>query len=291
MSELDIHAGGREVHVPEDFTWPGGKRIAVFFRVAFEWWSDDKWPGISPMGNPLRAGFPDLNARGFGQYGYRRGIHRALEVLERHDVRATILVNGILAERFPEIVRKIADGGHDIVAHSWAMDVVPVYLDEAEERENIRRTTEAIEQACGVRPKGWISPRSTPSPRTVQLLIEAGYEWHSDTLNDDLPYVVEFGDKSIIAIPGTMDINDLPLYMRYGNSPRQMVDMFEDWLDYARKYEHEAKMDPTIHAHVFGRPAGIWAFHRILEIATAADDIWIATRSEAAAHVRRMVRA
>jgi peptidoglycan/xylan/chitin deacetylase (PgdA/CDA1 family) len=291
VSELDIHAGGTEIPVPSDFIWPGNKRIAVFFRVAFEWWSDDKWPGISPMGNPLRQGFPDLNARGFGQYGYRRGIHRALEVLARHDVRATILVNGILAERFPDTVRKIADAGHDIVAHSYAMDVVPVYLNEAEERDNIRRTTEFIEKAAGVRPRGWISPRSTPSPRTVQLLIEAGYEWHGDTLNDDLPYVVKFGDKSIVAIPGTMDINDLPLYMRYGNSPRQMVDMFEDWLKYVRKYEHEAKIDPTIHAHVFGRPAGIWAYDRIIEIAKEAKDIWIATRSEAAAHVRSLVKA
>lgn len=290
MTALDIHAGGTEVPVPPDFIWPQGKRIAVFFRVAFEWWSDDKWPGISPMGNPLRQGFPDLNARGFGQYGYRRGIHRALEVLARHNIRATILVNGILAERFPDTVKKIADAGHDIVAHSYAMDVVPVYLNEAEERENIRRTTEFIEKAAGVRPKGWISPRSTPSPRTVQLLIEEGYEWHGDTLNDDLPYVVKFGNKSIVAIPGTMDINDLPLYMRYGNSPRQMVDMFEDWLKYVRKYEHEAKIDPTIHCHVFGRPAGIWAYDRIIEIAKEADDIWIATRSEAAAHVRSLLK-
>lgn len=291
MGGLDIHAGGTEVPVPDDFTWPGGKRIAVFFRVAYEGWSDDKWPGVSPMGNPLRQGFPDLNARGFGEYGHRRGIHRALGVLARHGVRATILVNGILAERYPDTVRKIADGGHDIVAHSYAMDVIPVYLDEQQEIDNIRRTTDLIEKAAGVRPKGWISPRSTPSPRTVQFLIDAGYEWHGDTLNDDLPYVVEFGSRSIVAIPGTMDINDLPHYMRYGNPPRQMVEMFEDWLNYVRKYEHEAKIDPTIHTHVFGRPAGIWAYDRIIEIAKAAGDIWIATRSEAAAHVRRLAKA
>jgi hypothetical protein len=93
----------------------------------------------------------------------------------------------------------------------------------------------------------------------VRLLAEAGFEWHGDTLNDDIPYVVKFGPKSIVAIPGTMEINDLPLYMRYGNSPRMMVEMFEDWLTYVRKHEHEAKIDPTIHTHVFARPAGIWA--------------------------------
>ena len=57
--------------------WPGGKRIAVFFRVAFEWWSDGKWPGIGPMGNPLKAGdvYPGM-ARGAG-CGPRRPARRA----------------------------------------------------------------------------------------------------------------------------------------------------------------------------------------------------------------------
>jgi len=61
---LSVHTGGTEIPVPQNFRWPGGKRIAVIFRMAFEAWSDDHWPGISPMGNPLKPGFPDLNARG-----------------------------------------------------------------------------------------------------------------------------------------------------------------------------------------------------------------------------------
>lgn len=36
----DIHAGGRETHPPEGFTWPGGHKIGVVFRMAYEWWSD-----------------------------------------------------------------------------------------------------------------------------------------------------------------------------------------------------------------------------------------------------------
>jgi hypothetical protein len=41
-------------------------------------------------------------------------------------------------------------------------------------------------------------------------------------------------------------------------------------------------MDPTIHSHVYGRPTGMSAFQKIIDIATAADDIWIGTRSEVA---------
>ena len=290
MTALDIHAGGEEVPAPPDFRWPGGKRIAVFFRVSFEWWSDDKWPGIGPMGNPLKAGVPDLNAVGWAEYGHRRGIHRVLDVLERQQVKATVNVSGILAERHPEIVRKIADAGHDVVAHSYSMDIVPIYLSEEEERENIRRTTDLVQQATGTRPRGWISPRSTPSLRTPRLLLEAGYDWHGDTLNDDLPYLVRFGSRSIVAFPNSTEVNDLPLYMRHGNSPRVMLEVFEDWLECARTREQGAvRMDPAIHSHVFTRQPGLGFYERIMEIARESDDIWIGTRSAAAAHLRSVL--
>lgn len=288
--DLDIHHGGTELPAPADFRWPDGKRIAVFFRVSFEWWSDGKWPGIGPMGNPLKAGVPDLNAVGWAEYGHRRGIHRVLDVLARQEIRATINVSGILAERYPEIVRRIADEGHEVVAHSYTMDVIHAYLDEAEERANIARTTELIERATGKRPTGWISPRSTPGPRTPRLLAEAGYDWHGDTLNDDLPYLVKFGDRSIVAFPNNTEVNDLPMYMRHGQPPRVMLEIFEDWLACARDREKGAvRVDPAIHTHVFGRPLGSSVYERIMEVAKAAPDVWIGTRSVAASHFRKAV--
>jgi hypothetical protein len=46
-------------------------------------------------------------------------------------------------------------------------------------------------------------------------------------------------------------------------------------------------MDPAIHTHVFGRQPGLSMYERIIEIAKAADDIWIGTRSEAVAHAQK----
>jgi peptidoglycan/xylan/chitin deacetylase (PgdA/CDA1 family) len=285
-----VHAGGTEIPVPANFRWPGGKRLAVIFRMAFEAWSDDHWPGVSPMGNPLKPGYPDLNARGWAEYAYRRGVFRVLDGLAHHRVKATVMVCGILAERYPETVRRIAEAGHEVAAHSYAMDMMSVYMSEEEERRNIRRTAELIEKAIGRRPVGWINPRGTPGPNTARLLAEEGYEWHGDTLNDDLPYVVRFGSRSIVAIPSTMEVNDLPLAMKHGQPPGVYVDNFREWLAYARKREKGAcKIDPTVHAHVFGRPAGMWAFERVLEIARKAKDVWIGTRAEVAAHVRKVL--
>jgi hypothetical protein len=68
-----------------------------------------------------------------------------------------------------------------------------------------------------------------------------------------------------------------------------MLDTFEDWLDYARRYETGAsRIDPTIHAHVSGGPAGMAILHRMIEIARAAEDVWIGTQSGAVRYITRM---
>jgi peptidoglycan/xylan/chitin deacetylase (PgdA/CDA1 family) len=289
MARTSVH-GGIEVPAPSGFRWPGDKRLGIVFRVAYEAWSDDRWPGVGPMGNPLRAGATDTNAMLWAEYAPRRGIWRLLEYLDRQRIKATILVCGILCERYPKTVQAIAKAGHEIVAHSYAMDIIPIYLTEDEERENIRRCTELIRDCCGVTPKGWVSPRSTPSFNTARLLAEAGYDWHGDYLNDDLPYLIKFGDKSIVGYPTTMDVNDLPLNVRYGNAPRTMLEVFEDTFACLREREHGTeKMECTVHAHVFGRPHGSWVFERIMERVKETGDVWIGTRGEAVAHFRKLM--
>ena len=46
----------------------------------------------------------------------------------------------------------------------------------------------------------------------------------------------------------------------------------------------------TSHAHVYGRPAGAWAFEAIAAKVGAMDNVWLATRGEIAAHVRQALR-
>jgi hypothetical protein len=140
--------------LPADFLWPGGKRLAVFFRCAFQGWSEQSWPNLSPNGTPFGPPVPDPNAIGAVEYGHRRGIFRVLDTFAREGIKATIMVSGIMAERHPEILRAMAKAGHDIVAHSYSMDAISLSLDEEDERINIRRTAELIERVTGARPIG-----------------------------------------------------------------------------------------------------------------------------------------
>lgn len=272
--------------LPDTFRWPGGHRVAVIFNIAYEAWSDGQAPGIGPMGNVLKPGFFDTNAHSWASFGQVRGIHRLLAIAEQHAVKTSVMVNGVLAERDAPTVKRIADLGHEIVNHSWGMDVIPVYFDEAAERANLQRNHHILSQASGTTPLGWISPRGTGSALSPQLLAEAGYIHHGDVNDDDRPYVMDFSGQRIVAIPLTMDVNDLPTCIRYGHAPRHMLDSFKDTFAALREREQGPIMlDVTAHTHVMGRASGAWVYNDIMALVKAAPDVWICTREAMARYV------
>lgn len=271
--------------IESDFRWPGGRHVAVVFNVAFEAWSDGKAPGVGPMGNPLPSGVLDTNAISWSHYGAVRGIDRLLRTLDRVKMRACIMVNGIQAERAPAAVKAIADAGHEIVAHGFAQDIISAGLASEADRADIAKTTRLLEQVAGSRPRGWISPRGTPGRDSARHLVEARYQWHGDAFDDDRPYIQSFDSGSIVAVPLTMEVNDLPQAIRFGRSPRQYVESFDEFLSHALSGETDAVMiDVTAHAHVYGRPSGAWAYEAIARKVMWRDDVWVTTRGEIAAH-------
>jgi peptidoglycan/xylan/chitin deacetylase (PgdA/CDA1 family) len=265
--------------------WPNGKRIAVVFNVCLEAWSDGKAPGISPMGNPLPPGVLDTMAISWAAYGVKTGIYRLLDAFQRHGAKTSVMVSAVIAERAPEAVKAIAQGGHEVLSHSYAMDVIPALLSDDEERKNIERCTKLLEQASGRKVEGWLSPRGTSKTTTPELLAEAGYRWYGDVFDADLPYVQSFGQRKIVAIPLSYDVNDMPS-MKYGNPPVMMLDAFNEVIDVAREHADELRIiDVTSHAHIFGHHRGAHYYEKIIEKAVSAPDIWVGTRAQVADHV------
>ncbi|HYM18341.1 MAG TPA: polysaccharide deacetylase family protein [Micropepsaceae bacterium] len=265
-----------------DWTWPQGKRVAVIFNICLEAWSDGKAPGISPMGNPLPAGALDTMAISWAAYGVKIGIYRLLDAFAAHRVKASVMTNAIIAERAPEAVKAVAEAGHEVLSHSYAMDVIPALLPPSEQQHNIARCTNLLRAASGAAIEGWLSPRGTSSPDFPRFLAEAGYKWYGDVFDDDLPYVQAFGGKKIVAIPLSTDVNDMP-FMKYGNPPKMMLESFEENLVIAREAEHRPSLiDVTVHAHIFGHPRGAYYLEKIIGEAAAANDVWVARRIDIA---------
>ena len=240
------------------WTWPAGKRIAVVFNVCLEAWSDGKAPGISPMGNPLPAGALDTMAISWAAYGVEVGVHRLMDGLANHGAKASVMVNAIIAEHSPRTVRAVADRGHEVLSHSYAMDVIPGLLSDEEERRNIARCT--------------------------KLLAEAGYRWYGDVFDFDLPRLISYGNSTIVAIPLSYDVNDMPS-MKYGHLPRMMLESYNEVIEIARAASELRIIDVTCHAHIFGHHRGAYFYEKIIEQAMSSPDIWVATRAEIADHV------
>jgi peptidoglycan/xylan/chitin deacetylase (PgdA/CDA1 family) len=262
--------------------WPDGKRAAVIFNVAYEAWEPGGSPGISPMGNPLPPGVPDTQAQDWVSYGWKSGIWRLMDRLERHGVRATVFTSGRLAEIAPDSIRALAQRGHDVCGHGYAQNVLPVMLSEDDERAQIADCKKRLEALVDGPVRGWVSPRGTPSGNTRRLLAEAGFEWHGDCFDSDFAYVETVGSRSIVAVPLAMEVNDLPVHLRHGNPPRALLDVFTEAFEAALEFDDVGHVDVTVHAHVFGRPYGARVLEEIIRRVTSRADVWVTTRSNLA---------
>ena len=145
-----------------------------------------------------------------------------------------------------------------------------------------------LQEVTGERPTGWLSPRGTGAPGHPATARGSGYVWHGDCNDDDLPAIAEYddgkgGSRRIVNIPLTMDVNDLPhasatatIPARWSTSSR-MSSKARGQADAA-----PFMLDVTAHTHVYGRPAGAWAFDTMMKIALERDDVWITTRRKIA---------
>src|ERR1700752_3516847 len=113
------------------------------------------------MGNPLPARELDTIAISSAAHGPAGGVYRLMDGLANHVAKASVMVNAIIAERSPQTVRAVADRGHEVLSHSYAMDVIPGLLSDEEERRNIARLTKLVAEASGTPACGWLSPSGT----------------------------------------------------------------------------------------------------------------------------------
>ncbi|HYE86796.1 MAG TPA: XrtA system polysaccharide deacetylase [Vicinamibacterales bacterium] len=105
--------------------------------------------------------------------------HRLLELFAANNVRATFFILGWVAERFPQLVRDIADGGHELASHGFHHQLV--YLLTPEQfRHDVRRARAVIEDAAGLRVRGYRAPSFSivkQSLWALDVLIEEGHTY------------------------------------------------------------------------------------------------------------------
>jgi len=110
-----------------------------------------------------------------------RNTERILDLLERADVRATFFVLGWVAERFPTLIQRIRNHGHELASHSY--DHGLVYDKTPDDfRDDLRRAKTAIESAAGVAIRGYRAPSYSITKRSLwalDVLVSEGYAYDS----------------------------------------------------------------------------------------------------------------
>lgn len=110
-----------------------------------------------------------------------RNTERLLHIFDQVGVRATFFVLGWVAERFPNLVRLILTAGHEIASHSYDHGLI---YDKTPDtfRADLRRASDAIEQAAGVRARGYRAPSysiTEASLWALDVLVSEGYTFDS----------------------------------------------------------------------------------------------------------------
>ena len=132
-----------------------------------------------------------------------------LDALEREGVRATFFVLGRQARRHPDLVRRIAAGGHQLASHGDDHGIL-VFRGPGHVAAQLRRTEDAVRQACG---EGALSrvfraPHGFRGPQTWPAVRRAGYRmagWSRGVFDSAEPGAGVIADRAARALrPGAV---------------------------------------------------------------------------------------
>jgi allantoinase len=285
---------------PPHAQWPGGARVAVQFVLNYEEGGESSVlhgdPAseqfLSEMVSPAAYPARHLSMESIYEYGSRAGVWRLLREFERRQLPLTVFGVSMALERNPEATAAFKELGHEIACHGWRW-IHYQGMDEATEREHLRRGTEIIERLTGERPLGWYTGRDSPNTRRL-VADHGGFAYDSDHYGDDLPFWLQVrkSDGTLaphLVVPYTMDTND----MRFASA--QGFATGEDFFQYLRDAfdvlhaegdEAPKMLSIGMHCRLLGRPGRMRALQRFLDHVQAHDRVWVCRRIDIARHWR-----
>ena len=295
----DMRGYGRNAPDPR---WPGGAKVCVQFVLNYEEGGENcilhgdaaseaflsEVVGAAPW-----PGKRHWNMESIYEYGARAGFWRLHRMFAQADVPVTVYGVATALARSPDQVAAMQESGWEIASHGLRWIDYRDH-DEASERADLEEAIRLHTEVVGERPRGLYLGRT--SVNSVRLAAaEGGFDWISDTYDDDLPYWLDHdGHGNAIppqlVIPYTLDANDMRFATAQGfNSGDQFYAYLKDAFD--TLYEEGGNgrggmMSIGLHCRLIGRPGRAAALKRFIDYVKGHDKVWLPTRGEIAAHWR-----
>ena len=259
---------------------PGNARVAVWPCINVEEWDINEPMARAVLPTPQNVNVvPDVANFGWFDYGLRIGFWRLKEVLDRHEVRATVSLNASICNSYPEIVRQSLDVGWEMLAHSFIQRVINK---EQNERETIQRSIKTIEAFTGQKIRGWMGPGLAETFHTPDILSEEGIEYVADWCNDDQPYELKVKTGRLVALPYTLELNDIPIYIIQHHRSPEIFERARDQFDtlYRESTKGARIMCISTHPYISGVPHRIKYYDMIFEYIKQFEEVVFMTGSE-----------
>jgi len=270
--------------------WPGNKTLALWIVVPLEFFPlDAPAQPFRPIGGLDRL-YPDYWSYSNRDYGNRIGIYRIMRVLDRLGLRASGAVNAELAKRNPALVKALVDSGWEIMAHGVDMGHLHhAGLERGQEVRQVADTASVLRDISTGPVVGWHSPGHSQSLDTMDILVQQGFTYVADWINDDMPYPVTTPSGPIQALPMSFELSDKKALVQHD---RTLEEYEENVMSAFRCLGEEAQggsgriLSLVVTPWIMGYPHRVRALQRILSAVAGSDQVWCATGAEILAAAR-----
>jgi allantoinase len=267
--------------------WPDDRPVALCVIVSaehYDWSLPADAYSVSPAGIPFQPGSAtDVRSYTHREYGNRVGIFRIMEILDRHEIRATLAIDATVAEQYPILVEAARERGWEFACHGTAVTrMVTSRMSEAEEHDYIQTARQAVARASGEQPLGWLGPEYSASVRTPELLARAGFRYVCDWPNDEQPYSMHVSQGTLVSLPVLLDLDEVVShYVRHVPITRfalLLKEAFDGLRDAGRSSGR--LMVINVHPWLMGQPFRARHFDDALAHICSSGDVWKATGRE-----------
>jgi len=258
---------------------PDKARVAVVPYINIEHFPADI-PGTAIIPGTQQFN-PDPLNYGWRDYGNRVGVWRMMELMDKCGMRATVCLNSEVIREYSRIIEEGKKRNWAWIGHG--INNAPANflsgIDEDKEREIIKDVLDTMEQAIGRKTRGWLSPFLTHTDNTPNILADMGVEYLCDYTADDHPFPLNTKTNSLIAVPYTVELNDIPAFQSVGVSSAAFGDMIIDQFDvlYEEGATNARIMPICLHTFWVGQPNKFKHLKRAFEYICSHENIWLTT--------------